>query len=409
MAVLNSNLTIQNVSSELQGMLHGTTLNQIQDLYGVFYRAGRQIISDIDPQETICIETTNPIFSGVFDYPCPTDLKGNKIIDLRPQVNRNMWDIFVQRYSQQFDVEKGFSLSEFFSIRFNNGVKSMRVNTPFIPLNQLVNALNSTANWTGNSNVSQLQADTVNYADDLSGGSLAFNVASGVNPQSAILTNSLNSTIDLTSFAGQASFFLWVYMPTGADFTQVALNIGSSSANYYSFTATQNQQNAAFQNGWNLIQFQWTPQTTKVGTPIITSNTYVQINLTYNGTAMNSVRVCGLYCRVPFVYDIEYYSRYIFADATTGNLKEVPTSLNDYINLDTDSYNLYLWALAVEAVQQQHSSTKESDLEYFLGKYKDAKETYTKKYASQSQKVQDTYYRMPQRNNTRYLGKYGVN
>ena len=87
-------------------MLHGTTLNQIQDIYGVFYRAARQVLADIDPQETICIETTNPIFSGVWDYPVPVDLKGNKIIDIAPQINRLPSQIANQSYNQQFDTTK---------------------------------------------------------------------------------------------------------------------------------------------------------------------------------------------------------------------------------------------------------------------------------------------------------------
>jgi hypothetical protein len=406
MAALNTNLTIENAEAELQGMLHGTTLNQIQDIYGVFYRAARQVLADIDPQETICIETTNPIFSGVWDYPVPVDLKGNKIIDLRPQVNRNLWDVFVQRYSQEFDLKKDISIAEFFTIRFNNGVKSMRVNAPFIPLNQLVNACSNTLNWTFSANISDAEQDTVNFADALSGGAIVFNVASGASTDNAILTNSLNSDVNLTGFVGQSSFFLWVYMPTAANFGTITLNIGSSATNYYQFTATQTQQNSTYQNGWNLIQFVWTPQTTQVGTPNATLLTYNQINLEYNGTAMNAVRICGLYCRVALVYDIEYYSRYIFADGTTQLLKEIPSQTSDFINLDTDTYNLYLWALAVEAVQQQHSAESKTDLQYFMAKYLEAREIYTKKYASQAQRVQDSYYQVPNPRSTRYLGRY---
>ena len=43
---------ISDVENELQGILHGTTLNQITDLYGVFNRAARRVIGDVDPQET---------------------------------------------------------------------------------------------------------------------------------------------------------------------------------------------------------------------------------------------------------------------------------------------------------------------------------------------------------------------
>ena len=44
--------SINSASQELQGLLHGTTLNQIEDIYGVYRRAGSQLLLDLDPQET---------------------------------------------------------------------------------------------------------------------------------------------------------------------------------------------------------------------------------------------------------------------------------------------------------------------------------------------------------------------
>lgn len=399
--------TISQANQELQGLLHGTTLNQINDIYGVHRRAGSQLLLDFDPQETKAVQTTVPIYQGVWDYPAPTDLKGTKITDVYPQVNRLWWDIYVQRFGQQFDRYKNFSLQEMYTVEFNAGVKSLRVNAPFTASSIFVNGVNSTTNWTGNANISNLAQDTVNFADSTAGASLKFNISSGTSPQTATITNILAGPINLTGYQGQSAFFIWVYMPIASHFSQVALNIGSDTGDYYTFTATQTQQNTPFMNGWNLVQFTWTPQTAQTGTPNITLINYLQLSLTYDGTAQNAVRFCGLYCRLGLVFNIAYFSKYIFSDASTNAFKEVPTSDSDYINLDTDTYNLYIWRLAMEAIQQQHSATSKNDLSYFMQQYGLAKERYTKEYPSDTNRPQDTYYKMPQRGNRRYLGWSG--
>ncbi len=43
---------VQDLKNDLTGILHGTTTNQIQNLDGVINRAARQLLLDVDPQET---------------------------------------------------------------------------------------------------------------------------------------------------------------------------------------------------------------------------------------------------------------------------------------------------------------------------------------------------------------------
>ena len=401
-----SPFTISLANQELAGMLHGTTLNQISDIYGVHRRAGSQLLLDLDPQETKATQITVPIYQGVWDYPAPADLKGTKIVDVYPQVNRLWWDIYVQRFGQQFDRYKSFSLQEMYTVVFNNGVKTLRVNDPFTASSAFVNGINATTGWTGSASVSGFAQDYVNFADAQSGASLAFNLGAGA-PGTATVTNSAISQINLSSYQAQSSLFVWVFLPVASHFTQIGLNMGSSSANYWSFTATQTQEGTAFANGWNLIQFTWNPQTAQTGTPNAAAMTYLQFTLAYDGTAQNQVRLCGLYDRLGLVFNIAYYSKYIFSDATTNAFKEVPSSDSDYINLDTETYNLYLWRLAMEAVQTQHGSEKNTDLAYFEDQYAKAKERYTKMYPSDSQRPQDTYYKVPRPSNRRWLGSRG--
>src|ERR1700749_2286455 len=119
---------IQALKNDLQGVIHGTTLNQITNLNGIINRAARQLLLDVDPQETKrTLEFVNPIFNTVFDYPIAPDVKGNTIIDIRPQVRRIPRDIWTQAYNQAFDVAKQniYASADMFTLNFNTGIKTL--------------------------------------------------------------------------------------------------------------------------------------------------------------------------------------------------------------------------------------------------------------------------------------------
>lgn len=80
--------TISNVGDELTGMMHGASLNQIQNLYGVYNRAARRVVQDVDPQETKVFKQFGQVWDGIFDYSMDADVKGNKIIDFMPHAAR---------------------------------------------------------------------------------------------------------------------------------------------------------------------------------------------------------------------------------------------------------------------------------------------------------------------------------
>ena len=81
--------SITQANADLAAMLHGTNLNKIQGLNNLHNRTARQLLADIDPMETIRKTlTTTPLYNAVWDYACPSDLKGNRIIDISPQYIR---------------------------------------------------------------------------------------------------------------------------------------------------------------------------------------------------------------------------------------------------------------------------------------------------------------------------------
>jgi len=117
--------TIAKLKDDIQRKTHGTSLNKIQDIDGLINEASRNFLADVDPAETIRIEelATN-LETDVYDYVLPVDLKGNKIIDIRPAEDRGIADKFSQTYSEAFDLRKSDGT---FNIEYNSGVKTIRI------------------------------------------------------------------------------------------------------------------------------------------------------------------------------------------------------------------------------------------------------------------------------------------
>lgn len=382
---------VNTLIAELEGMLHGTTTSQIQNLTGVINRAARQLLLDVDPQETKrTLEFTAPIFNTVYDYPIAADVKGNKIIDVFPQVQRLPRDIWTQQYNQAFDVAKQnvFALSNMFTLNFNTGLKTLKINAPFLNPPVIVNQIESLTDngtWAAGGTASGLAVNNSNYVQG--GGSLQFDTTTGA----AYIENSTMALVDLSNVANQAYMFVWVYVPTGTSLTSVDLRWGSSSSNYYHQTVTTNQAGTAFVNGWNQCQFIWSTATV-VGTPDSSAINYSRVTLNTSAN-MTACLVNGLDSILGSILSYEYYSKYLFRDAITGVFQETCTDYSNLINLDTESYNLMVYKVAELAVQQQQGlDASFYDGPYFTNQYQQALARYKNMYKAENQKPQSNYY-----------------
>lgn len=394
---------ILDLKNDLTGILHGTTSNQIQNLDGVINRSARQLMLDLDPQETKrVVEFVNPIFNTVFDYPIAADVKGNKIIDIFPQVQRLPRDIWLQDYNQAFDVAKQniYASVNMFTVNFNTGLKTIRLNAPFLNapviLNQ-IEGISTNGTWAVGGTASSLSVNNTNFVQG--SGSLQFNTTVGA----AYLENSTMSAIDLSNVVNQSYLFVWVYVPTGTTLTSVNLRWGSSSSNYYDETVTTNQQSVAFVNGWNLCQFVWSTAST-TGSPNSAAIDYARITLNVTGT-LTGCLLNGLDSILGSILSYEYYSKYMFRNASTGAFQETVTDDSNLINLDTESYNLLFNLVAYFAVQQQQGlDASFYDGTFFWNQYQLGLARYKAMYKSEIQKPQSSYYTMNKPGYGRYLG-----
>jgi hypothetical protein len=349
------------------------------------------------------VEFVAPIYNSVFDYPIAADVKGNKLIDIFPQVDRIPQNIWVQSYNQAFDVAKQniFSMTNMFTLNFNTGIKTIRINAPWLNVPTVINQIDSILNngtWTAAGTASNLAENNTNFAQGA--GSLQFDVTIGT----GYIENSTMTALDLTSVLNQSSLFVWVYIPVGANLTSVNLRWGSGAGDYYSSTVTLNQQGVAFQNGWNLCQFVWSTATV-VGAPDVTKINYARVSLamTANTTAC---KVNGLNSILGTIMSYSYYSKYLFRDASTGAFQEKVTDDSNLINLDTESYNLLFNQVAFLAIQQQQGlDALAFDGSFFKNAYDTGVARYKAMYKSELQKPQSTYYKQPDTSYRRIIGR----
>lgn len=388
-----SQYSVEDAKSDLQGALHGTTLNQITGVDQVFNRAARQLLLELDPQETIRIETTSLIFAQVFDYPIPEDCKGNGIIDIRPQVNRGIRDVFGQRYAQDFDVNKQYAAAPNFTVNFDNATKNLRIDATNLIYPIIVTSADSvTGNgtWTAGGNASNLQQNLVNSVVP-AGSSLSFDLAAGVPGSTGYLENSTLSPVDLSVYLNQAYEFLFAYLPTGANFTNVKLRFGSSSTAYYEQTFTEGWEQSGWLDGWNQPGGAW-KDATVVGSPDPSSITYIRVTWTYDGTAQTGVGLNLIQSNLGQIFEILYYSKCLFRDATTGTFQERVTDDSNLINLDTETFNVFFNLLTYLTVEQAGGKNAGFDIAFYQNEYQKSLGRYQAIYKSQKSKPQTKYY-----------------
>lgn len=395
--------TIQTAINDLAGVTHGTTVNKIPNLYGAINRAARAVLLDVDPKETQRIVQLSQVFNNVFDYAVPTDLKGDKIVDLRIQAGRKPGDIFQQGYSQDFDANKLTSFKNKIITQWNTGIKTLRIEAPTLTAPLVLSDTSSLTGWATTVGASTLTLDTTNNV--AGGGALTFNLAAG--SASGYVENSILSAIDLSTHVSTSTLFMWVYMPTGASVTSVDLRWGSSSANYYNYTTTVSQQGTAFVNGWNILAFPWV-SATKTGTPVNTSYTYSRVTVNYNSTLQTGFKVDNITSNLGYIFELQYYSKFLFRDPSTNAFQESVTDATDnlkLINLDTESYNLFFNKLVMFVAQQLQGSDAAYDATFFDSEYEKGIKLYKAQNLSENMLKGSTYYQINRPRYRRFSGR----
>lgn len=391
--------SISDIKNAVSRKLHGTSANQITDFYGLLYDTAVKCLDDCDFEETRrTSQLTTPIYGqAAFNYACPSDLKGNRLLDLRPQVNRRLWNVPVQLGAQNFDLLKTQVRSgSRIEVNWDTYIKTLRIALPALA-NTLINSCDSvTANgtWSTGGGASDIAADNLYYVDD--SGSLRYSLNGN-----GYIENTTMAALDLTNYLDRAVIFCWAYNQANLP-TSFSLRWGNdTTANYWSKSVATQWDGTDFVVGWNLLGFDWQTATV-TGSPDETEVNSLRFDTAITGAA-TPVYFDSVVVSLGSIYEIEYYSKYLFRNAA-GAFKEKVTLDTDLINLDTDSYGVFTNCLAMLAAQQQQGKDSSFDLSFFQNQYKESVISYNQKYPSQAQKTVGSYY--PVRNSS-YAQKYG--
>lgn len=393
-------MTITTLLTDLSSVVHGTTINKVPNIYGIINRAARAVLLDVDPKETTRIVQMPQVFNSVFDYAIPADVKGDRITDLRLQAGRTPFDVFTQSYAQEFDRQKFVSFANKIYTQWNTGVKSIRIEAPFLTAPVTLTDTSTTTGWTATSGADSITLDQTNNV--AGGGALVFNLLASVS--SGHVDISTLSAVDLSAYTNIGTGFLWVYMPTGSSITSIDVRWGSSSSNYYHYSVTTTQQGNSFVNGWNLIALPWV-SATKVGTPTETAYTYVRVTPSYNSTLQTGFKICNLTFALGYYFELQYYSKYLFRDSSTNAFQETITDSTDngkIINLDTESYNLLFNKTAFFIAQSLQGADASYDADYWQTEYDKALKRYTAQNPSEAMNKREPYYSLPRKGYNRF-------
>jgi len=387
--------TISDLKTDLSGVIHGTTLDKVENVNGLINRAARKLLSDIDPQETRrIVQIQSPIFDKVYDYPLPSDLKGNRIVDVYPQVKRKPQDKFNQVMTQEFGMYKNDGT---FNIKYDTALKTLQLandGQAAVVISSL-DSITANGTWAVGGDANTLTVDNLQYVQG--GASLAFNV-DGITG-SAYIENSTMNSVDLTPKDDEGAVFGWLYMPSTPNpvVTSVTFRWGSSATDYFEQTVTAQQDGTAFQHGWNLLKFEWNNATT-VGTPDSSVIDYLRLEFAYPvGAAIQGFRFDAVTYQLGQIYVMEYYSQFLFRDSTTGVFQETVTDDTNIINLDVDSYNIFFDMVAEMTNQQIVGQPANFDIGYFANQYEKDTYRYVRKYPSEVITPSITYYRNPKK------------
>lgn len=386
--------SITDLKTDLAGIVSATNLNAIPNLTYLINRTARKVVGDIDLAECKrIVPMTSPVYGQVYNYALPSDLNSNRIIDIRPASESisasNQFNNFSSLFTRDF---MSIKQSGTMNVEWNQGTKSLRLSASIGNATVIngINSITSNGTWALGGTGTNLSVDNVNF---LSGGaSLKFDTTVGT---SAYLENSTMTAVDLSNMLNTGAQFLYVYLPTTA-ITNVILRWGSSATDYYEQTATAQQDGTIFVQGWNLLQFNWNGATV-VGSPVDTAINYSRITLNYPSNTLTGVRVNNLVSQLGEIFDLEYYSNAIFRDSITGAFKVKTTSDNDLLNLDVDSYNIFLNMLGDYANQSIGGETAQYGSSYYKNEYALDKRRYLQKWPSEAIFPRTAYWTPPSR------------
>ncbi len=394
---------------DLQTKLHGRRLNLTttdsttgdsnleRDLIN---SAVRIAMSEVDFRGNIRESVLTPnLMNNQYDYALPVDVKGDAIIDLRPQAtdSRGEFETYDLVPPEEFDrrkiVEKGI-----YTIMNDDLTRILRVSANIDDEELTVSSLEDTA-WgtfdTDAVNDSDVKVDNDDFIEG--NGSIRFQTDTGDSTDTAVgIQNDSITRFNISSYLARGQAFVDAKL-TVADtgIHQITLRLGSDSSNYYQISDSNQNDCSAFVTGWNKVRWDFTNKTT-TGTPTDTAIDYAAIFWSRDTTTTALLHLNdtdwgfdNLILKRGKYYLLSYYSRYVFQDTALA-LVENSTNDSHALLVQNDEFEVIM-AKAAELGSQYLRD--ERDREYYVKEYERLKQSYLMRNPSQANVRTSSYYR----------------
>lgn len=357
------------------------------DIDDIVNQSVREVSSEVDMRSTEKSVYLSPnLFSDIFSYPAPADLKAQGIIDIKPQINRSSQSEVTLTTQEEFDRTKH---SFRCAVADEDTIKRILVSIPVNDTTTVISTLDTLTSgggtWTAVGDAENLVASSDQFVKGVA--SIKYDIGSGATTTAGIQNTGLE-LFDVTEFLSN-QIFHYVYLPDATNITNFKLRVGSSASDYYEVTVTQTHEQTAFQTGWNLLRFDLVNKTT-TGTPIDTACNFVSIFMTKTVGKINQTGFYAdhIWMKKGEVYKLNYYSKYLWR-TTGGTFIEESTTDADYLMLDSDEIDLVVKKGIEIAAAEVDELTVESNSR---AKYTAKLETYSSNNPSKAKLIQTTYY-----------------
>lgn len=406
-------MTVGAFKTNVTGMLHGGTLNKVRNFESAMQRAANTLLMQIDPIDTMrTLPLANTVHDNEFTYPLPSDFK--KLIDLYPQVRRQLFDTANRNLAERFDLRK-MLVNKTLSIEGSDGTKIIRINwktrQPQV-LNQM-NGIDENGLWTPVGSASNVKTDPIDFVSG--NGSVKFNLnASGDGIQ-----NTTMQPVDMTVASEVGDFFAWLKIKNSVDLAKVtsaSLFWGNDlTTNFWEGIAQSEQADGtAFQVGWNQIMVPWSTAT-EIGAVDPSAISAAKITLATTGAPITQINVDNITCAIGRNFELKEYSKFVIKDSVTGAWKPMAEHDDDIIVLDDDCIQIYILETIIACAQQMEGTDSGFDINWAKGELNgNAKNRipglysrYRAQYPSQSKQAINYYGSSPLRRLNQ--GVYGYN
>lgn len=351
--------SIGDLQNSVAGLLSGTNLNNVTNLFVAFERAERIMAQRIDVPEATARQNYM-LYDGVYDYEAPENIFGGSVVDLRPQgIVREPWDYDYKQDIQLFDRTKAWLPNGYqLTFEYMQGTGIMRVATPKVTPKVVLDPMNATTGWTlGGTGTGLAQDTTVFYQ---SPASLRFTQTVGA----ATLTKTLTSSLSLTNYDGVGVAFLAVMIPEGTDpttLTNISLKLGSSASDYNEVTETEGFLGTWTAGNFLLVAFDFAGAS-ETGTPDWSAIDYVQITSTTTGTITN-LRFGYLFIALPSAVQLIYQTPSIYLEDGVQVASIVDTQTQ--IVLNPAAYVIYEHECAKAVAMQMSGGVYTAEIKGF--------------------------------------------